>query len=149
MLEMNKFISIIPHKIMADPNFSWIYLIIFLAIPLARIIPRILAKRRQSNERYSTFERPRQENIDAVRLEQEPPSSKPQTKDMQVLGIMHQGANTFEKIQRSLKIDTKELDSVLQDLEKRNLIKVVQKQGMFGPKVELYSTDKGFKEYYS
>ena len=29
---------------MADPNYSWIYLIIFLAIPLARIIPRILSK---------------------------------------------------------------------------------------------------------
>ena len=30
---------------MADPNFSWIYIIIFLAIPLARIIPRLLAKK--------------------------------------------------------------------------------------------------------
>jgi len=30
---------------MADPNFSWIYIVIFLAIPLARIIPRLLAKR--------------------------------------------------------------------------------------------------------
>ena len=29
---------------MADPNYSWVYLIIFLAIPLARIIPRILSK---------------------------------------------------------------------------------------------------------
>ncbi|WP_428326893.1 hypothetical protein [Nitrosopumilus sp.] len=133
---------------MADPNFSWIYLIIFLAIPLSRIIPRILAKRRQANGNYSTFEKPPQENVDVIRLEQEPPS-RAQTKDMQVLGIMHQGANTFEKIQRSVKMENKELDSILQDLEKRNLIKVVQKQGMFGPKVELYSTDKGFKEYYS
>ncbi len=68
---------------------------------------------------------------------------------MQVLGIMHQGANTFDKIQRAIKMDSKELDSILQDLEKRDLIKVIQKQGLFGPKVELYSTDKGFKEYYS
>jgi len=30
---------------MADPNFSWIYLVIFLAIPLSRIVPRLLAKR--------------------------------------------------------------------------------------------------------
>ena len=28
-----------------NPNFSWIYIVIFLAIPLARIIPRLLAKR--------------------------------------------------------------------------------------------------------
>ena len=132
---------------MADPNFSWIYLIIFLAIPLARIIPRILAKRRQESDGYSRPE-PFQETQN-TQWNPKQESLKPQTKDMQVLGIMHQGANTFEKIQRSLKIDTKELDSILQDLEKRNLIKVVQKQGMFGPKVEIYSTDKGFKEYYS
>ncbi|MHA7733941.1 hypothetical protein [Nitrosopumilus sp. S6] len=133
---------------MADPNFSWIYLIIFLAIPLSRIIPRLIAKRKQANGNYSTFEKSKQENIDGVRLEQEP-SSKPQTKDMQVLGIIHQGANTFEKIQRSVKMENKELDSILQELEKKELIKVVQKQGMFGLKIELYSTDKGFKEYYS
>ena len=132
---------------MADPNFSWIYLIIFLAIPLARIIPRILAKRRQGSDGYSRPEPFSETQNTEWNPKQE--SLKPQTKDMQVLGIMHQGANTFEKIQRSLKIDTKELDSILQDLEKRNLIKVVQKQGMFGPKVEIYSTDKGFKEYYS
>ena len=41
------------------------------------------------------------------------------------------------------------LNSILEDLEKKGLMKVVKKQGMFGPKVELYSTDKGFKEYYS
>ncbi len=148
MLEMNKFIPRNSSDTMADPNFSWIYLIIFLAIPLSRIIPRILAKRRQASGNYSTFEKPTQENVDVVRLEREPPT-KSQTKDMQVLGIMHQGANTFDKIQRSVKMENKELDSILQDLEKRNLIKVVNKQGMFGPKIELYSTDKGFKEYYS
>lgn len=132
---------------MADPNFSWIYLIIFLAIPLARIIPRILAKRRQSADGYTRPEPFKESQNTQWSTKQE--SVKPQTKEMQVLGVMHQGANTFDKIQRALKIDSKELDSILQDLEKRDLIKVIQKQGMFGPKVELYSTDKGFKEYYS
>lgn len=133
---------------MADPNFSWIYLIIFLAIPLARIIPRILAKRRQKTEDYYRQERPFHESQNTGESPKQE-SLNPQTKDMQVLGIMHQGANTFEKIQRGLKMDSKELDSILQQLEKRDLIKVIQKQGMFGPKTELYSTDKGFKEYYS
>ena len=132
---------------MADPNFSWIYLVIFLAIPLARIIPRILAKRRQGSESYSRQEMRQETQNPEWRTKQE--SLKSQTKDMQVLGVMHQGANTFEKIQRGMKIDSKELDSILQQLEKRGLIKVIQKQGMFGPKIELYSTDKGFKEYYS
>ncbi|MEK9681915.1 MAG: hypothetical protein VW081_03420 [Nitrosopumilus sp.] len=132
---------------MEDPNFSWIYLIIFLAIPLARIIPRILAKRRQSVDEYTRPEPFQESQNTQWNTKQE--SVKPKTKDMQVLGIMHQGANTFDKIQRAIKMDSKELDSILQDLEKRDLIKVIQKQGMFGPKVELYSTDKGFKEYYS
>ena len=132
---------------MADPNFSWIYIIIFLAIPLARIIPRILAKRRQGSGGF-TKQEPFQETQN-TEWNPRTESVKPQTKYMQVLGIMHQGANTFEKIQRSVKMDTKELDSILQQLEKRDLIKVVQKQGMLGPKVELYSTDKGFKEFYS
>jgi len=37
----------------------------------------------------------------------------------------------------------------LEDLEKRGLMKVEEKSGLFGPKVELYLTDKGYKEYYS
>jgi hypothetical protein len=37
----------------------------------------------------------------------------------------------------------------LEDLEKRGLMKVEEKSGLFGSKVELYLTDKGFKEYYS
>ena len=132
---------------MVEPNFSWIYIIIFLAIPLARIIPRILAKRRQRSDGYSRQEPFQETRNTEWNTKQE--SLKPQTKDIQVLGVMHQGANTFEKIQRSLKMESKDLDSILQQLEKKDLIKVVQKQGMFGPKVELYSTDKGFKEYYS
>jgi hypothetical protein len=144
---MNKFIPRKTNHFMVEPNFAWIYLIIFLAIPLARIIPRILAKRRPSVDGYTRPEPFQESQNTQWSAKQE--SVKPQTKDMQVLGIMHQGANTFDKIQRTLKMDSKELDSILQDLEKRDLIKVIQKQGMFGPKVELYSTDKGFKEYYS
>ncbi|AFS80794.1 hypothetical protein NKOR_04530 [Candidatus Nitrosopumilus koreensis AR1] len=133
---------------MADPNFSWIYLLIFLAIPLSRIIPRLIRKRSQSNDNYRTQDMPYQETQKTeFNTKQEP--LKPQTKDMQVLGIMHQGANTFEKIQRSVKMENKELDLILQELENKGLIKVIEKQGMFGPKIELYSTDKGFKEYYS
>ncbi|RMW34177.1 MAG: hypothetical protein EA439_02480, partial [Nitrosopumilus sp.] len=74
---------------MADPNFSWIYIIIFLAIPLARIIPRILAKRRQRSEGYSRPEPFQETQNTEWNTKQE--SLKPQTKDMQVLGVMHQG----------------------------------------------------------
>ena len=128
-----------------DPSYSWIYLLFFLIIPLSRIIPRLIAKRRQNKE-YTTHENKIHENF---AQEPELKREKPRSKDMQVLGALHNGANTFEKIQKNLQIDNKELDDILEDLENRKLLKVVHKQGMFGPKIELYSTDKGFKEYYS
>ena len=68
---------------------------------------------------------------------------------MKVLGNMHNGANTFDKIQKQTKITVEELNRILEDLEKKEMIRVVKKSGMFGEKIELYSTDKGFRAYYS
>jgi len=76
-------------------------------------------------------------------------SSKPQTKNMLVLGELHRGVNSFENIQKNTGLTNTELDSILEDLEKNGLMKTQQKQGMFGMKTELIPTDKGFKEYYS
>ncbi|MDH3204111.1 MAG: hypothetical protein OEL81_05490 [Nitrosopumilus sp.] len=75
--------------------------------------------------------------------------SKPQTKNMLVLGEVNKGTKTFEKILKNTGLNGKELDTILEDLEKNNMIKVQQKQGLLGTKIELYPTDKGFKEYYS
>ena len=129
---------------MADPNFSWIYLIIFLAIPLSRIIPRLIAKRKiQTNtsqqkgfeDGFVSFKRPQEPNSSAE-------NQKHLSKDKIVLREMNQGVKTFENIQKNTGLDSKELNSVLEDLEREGLMKVVHKQGLFGPKVELYSTDK-------
>jgi len=143
---------------MADPNFSWIYIVIFLAIPLARIIPRLLAKRGigksfiQSPQQEKPFEpsfvKPAQEH-QSESFEREIDTSKPQSKNELVLGALNRGSHSFESIQKNTGLDTQVLDSILEDLEKNGLLKVVQKQGLFGPKTELYPTDKGFKEYYS
>ena len=133
---------------MADPNFGWIYLVIFLAIPLARIIPRMIAKRRQNPDQRqfeSKFDEFGRSQIETKTMER--PESL--TKDKMVLRELNLGVRTFEKIQKNTGLDAKTLDSVLGDLERDGLMKVVQKQGMFGPKTELYPTDKGFKEYYS
>ncbi|MFB5606606.1 MAG: hypothetical protein ACE5RG_00735 [Candidatus Nitrosomaritimum yanchengensis] len=139
---------------MADPNFSWIYIIIFLAIPLARIIPRILAKKgigknfsqpKPQNEFQSGFA----ENSMNVQEKSKMESSKPQSKNDLVLSALNRGSKSFESIQKNTGLNTQELDSVLEDLEKNGLLKVVHKQGLFGPKTELHPTDKGFKEYYS
>ncbi|MCV0431115.1 hypothetical protein [Nitrosopumilus sp.] len=138
---------------MADPNFSWIYIIIFLAIPLARIIPRILAKRgigkkfSQPNiqNESSDFADNKFDMSEKTKIEH----SKPQSKNDLVLGALHRGSKTFENIQKNTGLDNQELDSILEHLENDGLLKVVHKQGLFGPKTELYPTDKGFKEYYS
>ena len=142
---------------MADPNFSWVYLIIFLAIPLARIIPRILSKYGigkntinpiQEKQFQSSFDeysqKPQMESSESSIN-----ASKPQTKNNLVLGVLNRGSKTFENIQKNTGLDNTELDAILEDLEKNGLMKVVHKQGMFGPKTEIHPTDKGFKEYYS
>jgi len=75
--------------------------------------------------------------------------SKPKTKDMLVLGELNGGTKNFEDIKKNTALDTNELNSILEDLEKRDLIRVEQKKGLFGTKVELYATEKGFREYYT
>ena len=89
----------------------------------------------------SKIETPRQNLLE--------PEPKPETKDMQVLGELNRGVKNFENIQKITGFKHDELSSILEDLEKRGLMKVEEKSGLFGPKVELYLTDKGFKEYYS
>ena len=74
---------------------------------------------------------------------------KPKTKSMMVLGELNNGTRTFEKVQKNTGLDSEELNKILENLEKQGLLKVQQKQGLFGLKVELYPTEKGFKEYYS
>ena len=144
-------------QLMAEPNFSWIYIIIFLAIPLARIIPRILAKK-GIGKSFIQPQQPKPFEPSFVKPAQEPQSesfeprtdpSKPQSKNDLVLGALNRGSKSFESIQKNTGLDSQDLDAILEDLEKNGLMKVVHKQGMFGPKTEIHPTDKGFKEYYS
>jgi len=146
-----------------EADFSWVYLIIFLMIPLARILPRVLRKlktgdfnsqdisQRQYGSDFGRFEKQSDEQFESKTSEyQEPPkSSKPQTKNMLVLGELHRGVRLFENIQKNTGLTTEELNSILEDLESNGLMKAQQKSGLFGMKTELVPTDKGFKEYYS
>jgi len=137
-------------------HFYWIWAIFFI-IPFISIIRRYLRKRNMQNfskssEQYhemqfktnsSKIETPRQ-NL----LEPEP-EPKPETKDMQVFEVLNYGAGNFEKIQKITGLKHDELVSILEDLEKRGMMKVEEKSGLFGSKIELYPTNKGIKEYYS
>ncbi len=75
--------------------------------------------------------------------------ARPETKDMIVLGEINRGAKNFEKIQKITGFKRDELIPILDDLEKRGLMRTEQKSGFFGTKIELYVTDKGFQEYYA
>ena len=137
-------------------HFYWIWAIFFI-IPLVSIIRRYLRKRNMQNfskssEQYhemqfktnsGTIEVPRR-NL----LEPEP-KPKPETKDMQVFEVLNYGAGNFEKIQKITGLKHDELVSILEDLEKRGMMKVEEKSGLLGSKIELYPTKKGIKEYYS
>ena len=144
---------------MAEEGFAWFYLLIFLMIPLMRIIPRLLRRRKMKNIIPSqTFSGSKfEQNNDTIQEHTRDPSiqesardpSKPKTKDMLVLGELNSGTKNFEGVKKNTALDTDELNSILEDLEKRDLIRVEQKKGLFGTKVELYSTEKGFREYYT
>ena len=146
-----------------EADFSWMYLIIFLMIPLARILPRILKKlksgnsesqeipQRQFESNFNRYEDQSDKQFESNSTEYQEPSksSKPQTKNMLVLGELHRGVKQFEDIQKNTGLTTEELNSILEDLENNGFMKAKQKSGLFGMKTELVPTDKGFKEYYS
>ena len=132
-------------------HFYWIWLI-FLMIPLVRVIQRYIRKR--NNPDYYTSSEKRVE----IQLEKTSTNTiekpvrnlaRPETKDMLVLGELNRGVNSFDKIQKIIGLERNELISILDDLEKKGLLRIEKKSGPFGPKIELYATDKGFKEYYS
>jgi len=132
-------------------HFYWIWLI-FLMIPLVRVIQRYIRKR--NNPDYYTSSEKRVEmqleKTSTITIEKPVRNlARPETKDMLVLGELNRGVKSFEKIQKIIGLKRNELISILDDLEKRGLMRVEEKSSSFGPKVELYATDKGFKEYYS
>ncbi|MGI0003681.1 MAG: hypothetical protein ACREAX_00140 [Candidatus Nitrosotenuis sp.] len=129
-------------------DFIWIYLLFFL-IPLVRIIPRFLRKMKN----YGTNQTLQggQFELRSDNTVQKSPRelSRPQTKDILVLGELCRGTKTFENVKKNTGLESSELNSILEDLEKQELIRVEQKSGFLGPKVELYTTEKGFRKYQS
>ena len=146
-------------------HFYWIWAIFFI-IPFISIIRRYLRKRNTQNfskspEQYhemqfqtnsSKIETPRRNLLEPEpepkpepKLEPEP---KHKTKDMRVFEVLNHGVGNFEKIQEITGLKHDELVSILEDLEKRGMMKVEEKSGLLGSKIELYPTKKGIKEYY-
>ena len=133
-----------------EPDFSWIFFVLFLIIPLARIIPRLL-NRRKMKENYSQTitQKPSDSTYADLNPQPQRESTKPRTKSMLVLGELNRGTRIFDKLQKNTGIENIELETILDDLESRKMIEVRHVSGLFGKKIELHSTEKGFKEYYS
>jgi len=132
-------------------HYYWIW-IIFMMYPIIRIIQRFLRKRKMQNYSKSSekqlemqLETNPSETINAPRRN----LAKPETKDMLVLGELNRGVRNFEKLQKITGLKRDKLVSILDDLEKKGLMRVEQKGSLTGTKVELYVTDKGFREYYA
>jgi len=152
-----------------EENYSWIYLLIFLIIPLARIVPRLLRRgaykenisARPDTSRPDTS-RPDTSRPDAPRgnffqesssdnfqesSKKEQFSTKNWPKEKIVLGLLLTDISKFEEIQKRANLSTGNLDTILQDLEKRGLMKPIEKSGPFGKSIQLRITEKGAAEF--
>lgn len=67
-------------------------------------------------------------------------------KNIIVLGAIKAGIKKFEKIQKIRHVEPEELNSILEQLENREFIRVEEKKGWMGIKVEMAVTEKGSKE---
>ncbi len=66
-------------------------------------------------------------------------------KEVIVLGAIKHGIKKFERIQKITQIEPEELNSILEQLEKKRLIQVKEKKGWLGNKIEMVVTDNGSK----
>ena len=67
-------------------------------------------------------------------------------KDVIVLEAINRGAKKFDKIEKMTKIEGKELNEILEDLDKKGLVIVTEKKGFFSTKKEIVLTQKGKQE---
>ena len=148
-----------------EENYSWIYLLIFLIIPLARILPRILKRGDLKKNISARLESPREnffkesdyddnfkESDYADNFEESPPtkeefSTKDWPKEKIVLGLLMTSISKFEDLQKRGNLSTNNLDRILQNLEKKGFMTPVEKSRPFGKSVQLKITEKGAREF--
>ena len=70
-------------------------------------------------------------------------------KDLMVLGAIIRGKKKFDNIVKATNIDPKEIDSILAKLDERGFIRVNEKKGWLGTKIEITVTESGRNEIES
>jgi len=137
---------------------SWQWIFVFFAILMvARVVPRIMRRGKMNLQRSDVASRdqtflnePKMKPFVKEADEQSfSKATKPESKEMMVLGQINRGYKTFGEIRKKTGFDSEDLSSILEDLEKRGLMTVQQKKGLTGIKVELLPTEKGYLEYDS
>ena len=137
-------------------SWQWIFGF-FVILMIARVVPRIIRQRKMSMQKSGgiTAEQPffneskEQSFVKESNVQSFGKATTPESKDMLVLGLIIRGYKTFDEIRKKIGFDSKDLNTILEDLEKRELMKVQQKKGLIGIKVELLPTEKGYREYDS
>lgn len=66
-----------------------------------------------------------------------------------VLGAIRNGAKKFDKMRQMTKMEPEKLNKTLERLEERGLIRVEEKKGFLGKKIEIQTTPKGDEEIES
>ena len=138
-----------------EENYSWIYLLIFLIIPLARILPRILKRGDLKKNLSARLENPREnffkESFSSDNFEELPSreefSTKNWSKEKIVLGLLMSNISKFEELHKKGNLSTNNLDRILQNLEKKGFMTPVEKSGPFGTSIQLKITEKGAREF--
>ena len=152
-----------------EENYSWIYLLIFLIIPLARILPRVLKRaglkqnistrpesprenffQESSPDRFQESSPDRFQESSPDNFEESPRkeefSTKNWSKEKIVLGLLMTNISKFEELQKRANLSTNNLDTILQDFEKKRLMMPVEKSSPFGKSIQLKITEKGAAE---
>ena len=70
-----------------------------------------------------------------------------ENKETIVLGVISRGISKFDKISQESNIEPKDLETILQKLEKSGLIKVDEKKSWLGTKIEINPTEEGYREF--
>ena len=137
-------------------DYSWIFLLIFLIIPLARILPRILKRTGFKENISARLESPREnffkESDYADNFEESPPtkeefSTRNWSTEKIVLGLLMSDISKFEELQKRGNLSTNNLDRILQNFEKKGFMTPVEKSGPFGTSIQLKITEKGASEF--
>ena len=68
-------------------------------------------------------------------------------KETVVLGVISRGTSRFDRISQESNVEPKDLEQILKKLENSGLIKVDERKGWLGTKIEINPTEDGYREF--